>query len=88
MEFNKLTLRSKILIGGLSPLIFLLFTGVMSIMSIDSIVETNSRVIFTHEIIQHINDAMKAVVDMETGMRGFLLSGKDQFLEPYKNGKK
>ena len=24
---------------------------------------------------------------METGMRGFLLSGKDQFLDPYKTGR-
>ena len=27
-------------------------------------------------------------VDMETGMRGFLLSGKEGFLDPYKSGGK
>ena len=26
-------------------------------------------------------------VDMETGMRGFMLSGKEEFLEPYDGGK-
>jgi methyl-accepting chemotaxis protein len=86
MFFNKLTLRSKVLIGGLTPLILLLFTGIMSIISIDSMLKTNNRVIFTYEIVQDVNEILTAVVDMETGMRGYLLSGKDQFLEPYRKG--
>jgi methyl-accepting chemotaxis protein len=28
-----------------------------------------------------------AAVDMETGMRGFMLAGKEEFLDPYKGGK-
>ena len=30
--------------------------------------------------------ALAGLVDMETGYRGFLVTGKDEFLEPYNNG--
>jgi len=33
-----------------------------------------------------ITEIIKAVVDAETGQRGFLLAGKDRFLEPYYKG--
>ena len=29
-----------------------------------------------------------SAVDMETGMRGYLLAGKEEFLDPYKSGMK
>ncbi|MBF0451705.1 MAG: CHASE3 domain-containing protein [Candidatus Magnetomorum sp.] len=88
MWFKQLTLRSKVLIGGLSPLVFLLFTGIMSMMSIDSIIETNHWVAFTHEVIEQMTETLSSAVDMETGMRGYLLAGKPEFLEPYQQGEK
>ena len=30
----------------------------------------------------------KAMVDQETGQRGFLITGKEEFLKPYETGKK
>jgi len=40
-----------------------------------------------HEVVTTAKQIEAAAVDMETGMRGFLLAGKDEFLEPYNNGK-
>ncbi len=42
----------------------------------------------TYEVIDHANSIVAAAVDMETGMRGYLLAGKDEFLAPYEGGKK
>ncbi|MBD0258080.1 MAG: CHASE3 domain-containing protein, partial [Cytophagales bacterium] len=42
----------------------------------------------THEVIERGNTLMKLMVDMETGERGFLLVGKEEYLDPYHNGKK
>jgi CHASE3 domain sensor protein len=36
-------------------------------------------------IITNAERLMKLVVDMETGQRGFILTGKEEFLEPYKD---
>jgi methyl-accepting chemotaxis protein len=40
----------------------------------------------THAVIGTANRALSALVDMETGLRGFLVGGKDAFLDPYKSG--
>ncbi len=41
-----------------------------------------------HEIELHdlANQIQKNVLDMETGMRGFALTGNEEYLEPYNNG--
>ena len=40
----------------------------------------------TQEVIGVANEALAALVDMETGYRGFLVTGRDVFLEPYRAG--
>ena len=41
----------------------------------------------THEVIQEAMKVVASAVDMETGMRGYLLAGKEEFLAPYETGK-
>lgn len=40
----------------------------------------------TYKVIAQANNILAAAVDMETGMRGYLLAGKEEFLDPYKGG--
>jgi methyl-accepting chemotaxis protein len=88
MWFKKLTLRSKILIGGISPLFLLLFTGIMSMVSFNAILDSVKWIHFTNEVVQDTILVLNSAVDMETGMRGYLLSGNSHFLEPYHDGEK
>jgi PAS domain S-box-containing protein len=37
----------------------------------------------THEVLDQTGDVLLTLVDAETGQRGFLVTGKDNFLEPY-----
>ena len=37
----------------------------------------------THEVLAAANAVGAAMVDQETGVRGFLIAGDDRFLEPY-----
>lgn len=41
----------------------------------------------THEVISKSHNLMKLMVDQETGLRGFLVVGKENFLEPFYSGK-
>ncbi|CDG83090.1 response regulator [Janthinobacterium agaricidamnosum] len=41
----------------------------------------------SERVIGNANEVMKLSVDLETGMRGFLLTGDETFLAPYKAGK-
>jgi methyl-accepting chemotaxis protein len=45
--------------------------------------ETSSRVDQANEVIALANRVLLAALNMETGVRGFLLAGREEFLEPY-----
>jgi len=42
----------------------------------------------TYKVLAKADAILAAAVDMETGMRGYLLAGKEEFLDPYKSGSK
>ncbi|KIC11733.1 chemotaxis protein [Leisingera sp. ANG-M1] len=48
--------------------------------------DTQNWTIHTYKVIATANDIIAAAVDMETGMRGYLLAGQEAFLEPYTAG--
>ncbi len=50
--------------------------------------ETDGWVNHTREVITTANSALTALVNMETGLRGFMVVGQDEFLEPYHAGQK
>ncbi|WP_367989310.1 CHASE3 domain-containing protein [Vibrio sp. NTOU-M3] len=86
MIFKNLPLRFKIALGTGIPLVLLSFLSFVAITSSSSQVESSGMVDHTHKVIQQAMKIEAAAVDMETGMRGYLLAGKEDFLTPYKNG--
>ena len=42
----------------------------------------------THEVMAVANEALASLVDMETGYRGFLVTGREEFLAPYESGER
>ena len=88
MKVSNLKTKPKILLGICSPLVLLLILGGVSVYSINTIVDTNERVDHTHEVLGEAAAIVGSAVDMETGMRGYLLAGKEGFLDPYRGGEK
>jgi CheY-like chemotaxis protein/signal transduction histidine kinase len=66
-------------VGVLSAVFFILL--ITYLLSVIQWVEHTDRV------INNTNRAMKLSIDMETGMRGYLLTGDQQFLDPYEIAK-
>jgi CheY-like chemotaxis protein/signal transduction histidine kinase len=68
-----------------------LIVGVISVMGFVALIayllSTMSQVERSDRILAETHAAAKLAVDQETGMRGFLLSGNESFLEPYRLGK-
>lgn len=83
---NKLKLGVK-LYGGFA-IILLLMSSVSFIFyhSIHSIEESSKWVNHTYEVIRNAETVGAAMVDMETGLRGFLVAGDDEYLEPFHGG--
>lgn len=47
-----------------------------------------TEILVGRNIIEHTSRMLVALVDAETGQRGFLLTGQDEYLEPYLRGSK
>jgi len=84
--FSNLQTKPKILIGFCVPIAMLMILGGVSVFSVKSIVETNEWVDHTNKAIARSSSIVGSAVNMETGMRGYLLAGKEAFLDPYKGG--
>jgi len=69
------------------PLVLVVILGYVCYTSITSSLTSSNRVDHTHKVIEKALSIEGAAVDMETGMRGYLLAGKEGFLQPYTNGK-
>ena len=84
--FSNIRLKGKIFSGTVAPLALLVVLGIVTLTSVNSIVETNGWVEHTHKVLGDADAIVSSAVDMETGMRGYLLAGQDGFLDPYRGG--
>lgn len=88
MNFSSIKTKPKILIAVSMPLLLMVIVGAVSIFSIGKLTTTAGWVNHTYNVLGKANDIVASAVDMETGMRGYLLAGKDEFLAPYESGEK
>lgn len=74
--------RFGLAVGFATALLLLLALGVAVLHNARLLVEHNRRVEHTYEVLGELRLALVAVQDLETGTRGFLLTGDPEFLEP------
>jgi signal transduction histidine kinase/CheY-like chemotaxis protein/CHASE3 domain sensor protein len=67
---------------GLS-LLLLIITSIASYVSITNLLESAGKVTHTNQVIQLLEATVSTLKDAETGQRGYLLTGRPEFLEPY-----
>ncbi len=88
MRFVDLRLKTKMFSGNAIVLLQVIILGAITYSTTDSLLKGGGMVNHTHVVIEKAMDILGAAVDMETGMRGFLLAGEEEFLAPYTNGYK
>ncbi|WP_127510155.1 CHASE3 domain-containing protein [Paenibacillus humicus] len=84
---RRITIRTKIIAGYAVILICLAISIFVVFNQLDK-VQQETNYITSHDIEVHnlTNKIEKNVLDMETGQRGFIVTGEDNYLEPYRNG--
>ena len=70
-------------IGLATVLAFFLISGAIAYRNIEILRKNNERIQHTHSVLIAISDLLSTAQEAETGQRGYLLTGKDQYLEPY-----
>ncbi|NOW97297.1 response regulator [Mucilaginibacter sp. SG564] len=79
----KFSFRQQVLAGFVVSIILVLAVGVLSYNSIRKFEDDNQWVDHTQKIIKSANSLMQHMIDAETGMRGYVATGKKSFLDPY-----
>jgi PAS domain S-box-containing protein len=82
----KLAFHQKIQIGFLSALIFLVLIGGIGWWSAKQNQETFLRVTHTHQVVDELQEILTDALNVESGARGFAISGNEKFLASYSEG--
>lgn len=83
---SHISFKTKLVSGYAIILGMMLLVTMVVYFSVKSLVSNFDWVDHTHKVLDTASKIETAAVDMETGMRGYLLAGKEGFLEPYNQG--
>ncbi|USD66067.1 methyl-accepting chemotaxis protein [Vibrio sp. SCSIO 43136] len=86
MMFKHLRLSTKLLVGFSIPILAILLLSFLANSSIKSLLKVNSTLTSDMEMVTEVSTIQTAMLEMESGMRGFLISGKESFLQRYQQG--
>lgn len=75
----RLPLVGKIQFGFSAVLAVLLVVGIVAYRNLVASADSERWVQHTHEVLQHLVTLLSAIPDIETGYRGFALSGEEAF---------
>lgn len=82
----RLTIGKRITLGfGLGALLLFL-VSFMSYRSTRQLVDATRVRQQTQEVLRTVGALTEALVDLETGQRGYVVTGEDPYLEPYRSG--
>ena len=75
--FKNMKFRTQLVLGNSVVLLMIIIVGIVVYFSLNSLIQNSKWVAHTHEVIEHGETLVAEMVNMETGMRGFLVGGKD-----------
>ena len=79
--------KRNLLIGYSVSLLLLLVSAVASYISIHNLLESTEMVNHTNKVIKGLERVISQLKDAETGQRGYLITGEEEFEERYKVGR-
>jgi methyl-accepting chemotaxis protein len=85
---NNLPVKVRICLSFAGVLVVIVLMGLYLNVQILVVSKTNQWNTHTYKVLASIDDVVAGMVDQETGLRGYLLSEKKEFLDPYNSGRK
>ena len=83
---SSLKMKSKIISVALIPLALIVGVGAITMINLSRMEDSSRWVTHTQNVLGESRSIIASAVDMETGLRGYLLAGKEEFLDPYNSG--
>ncbi|WP_430813766.1 CHASE3 domain-containing protein [Carboxylicivirga sp. RSCT41] len=82
----KLKLRNQLILPSAIGLALMVIISSVVFSNVNTLLTNSGWVEHTYKVIASADEIMAYMVDQETGMRGFAVSGDEEFLDPYKSG--
>lgn len=84
--FSTLTISKKLYTGFGLVLLIIAVLVLCALRGFDQVSTSVKRNIHSYEVLNRSTSILNSLVDIETAMRGFALTGQDSFLEPMVKG--
>jgi len=84
----KITFEKKIIGGFIACTFILLCVAIFSFKNSEKFIVSNELVSQTNQVLQALDQILISTIDAETGVRGYIISGNEDYLEPYINTEK
>ena len=81
-------LEQKIVSAFLITFAAICLVGGVAYVDARSLLSRNEWVVHTYQVLEKIDQAFQSLQELESGGRGYLLTGRDEYLEPYRRGLK
>jgi methyl-accepting chemotaxis protein len=81
-----MTIGKKLALGFGIALLFPVLIGTISYRSTTDLLESRRPIVHTYQVLGGLDALLIAVINCETGERGFLLTGEERYLGPYEQG--
>ena len=78
------TLTATIMLGFGLGLVLLLVISIVAYRDTRTLIDTNRQVVHTQEVLVTLERVLSELKDAETGQRGYLITGEEPYLEPYR----
>ena len=82
-----MSIGTKIGAGFAVGLVIIAAIGGDAYLSVQRLLESSRRVTHTHQVIEGLEHVLRVLDDAETGQRGYVLTGKKEYLKPYNAAK-
>src|SRR3954453_18917782 len=84
MMLKTRTVQTKLAVGfALGPVI-LAIIGWIAYTNTEKLVDRDNWRRHTYQVLQQIEAVVARVIDAETGQRGYIITGNDRYLDPYR----
>lgn len=80
--------KRNLLISSSVSLLILMISSTASFLSIKNLLDSNTWVNHTQDVIYNLNNASSILTDAQTSMRGYLITGNKDFLQEHYNAEK
>ena len=86
--FNKLSISQKLYLSFTVVVVLIGLLVGSAYKGFEAVEDATSSNVHTYNVISSAQSALEQLINIETGMRGFVISSKDAFLEPLVAGQK